>query len=309
MKNRQLVNGTTISALGMGCSSYWSNPSFSADLAVDLVQQAIEGGLNSFDTGPSYGAGVAETRLGKAIKNAQRSQLVVSTKGGTFVDSKGKLLRTFDPHVLRDQLLRSLDRLRTEYIDIYYLHGPAIRDISDATLDFLAGIKQEGLVKLVGINSFDRQVLQFAEKLPVDVIMAQFNISDTRCVHEIEALQKSGKTVIGATALGQLRFVPTSFLPTSKKSLWYLLRALKNDPGFLFRGAQIRRDIAASGLSPVEAALNFVLNTPALTSSFFGTTSAAHLAHNLAWLRARNEAVGAEQAVQTRSEAHENPRI
>lgn len=280
--SRHLPNGTPISAFGIGCSSFWAKPSFPEDEAIALVLRAYALGINYFDTGPSYAGGRAETRLGLAIRQLDRGRLVISTKAGTYVDASGKQYRSFDPSQIRANLQESLNRLGLAHVDILYLHGPGVGDISTEVINCLSELKSAGLIRYSGVNSFDPTVLRKVVGTPIDVIMPQYNIFDIRCQQEIDALRRDGKTIISGTALGQGIFSFRSLLPTNKKSLWYLLRALKNDPLFPLTRFRARQRILALGRPPLEAALLFLLRAPSITCSVFGTTSITHLEENVA---------------------------
>jgi D-threo-aldose 1-dehydrogenase len=279
---RHLPDGTAISALGLGCSSFWAKPSFAAEFAVALVKRAHEFGVNHFDTGPSYADGEAERRLGVSIRSLNRRGLVISTKAGTYTDSTGGQFRSFDPSTIRGNLQASLDRLGIEQIDILYLHGPSRDDLSPAVLGCLEDLKGRGLIRYSGVNSFDASVLDRAVEAPIDVVMPQFNIFDVSCLRQILALKAAGKTIMSGTALGQGIFDFRTLIPSSRKSLWYLLRAVKNDPLFPLTRLRAKRRVAEWGSVMPDAALLFLLQNPAITSAVFGTTSMVHLEQNLA---------------------------
>ena len=280
-----LPDGTSISAFGFGCSSYWSKHSFPEQDAVGLVLRAQQLGINHFDTGPSYGWGEAERRLGLALKSLDRSALVISTKVGTFRDTGGRTFKSFEPSRLRGSVEDSLRRLGLDQIDILYLHGPQIQDLSPELIDCLTDLKGKGHVRFHGINTFDRGVLKRAAQLPFDVVMTQYNLFDVSRHDDIESLKHGGKTIIGGTALGQGIFNLSTLIPRSKKSVWYLLRALKNDPVFPMTRWRARQRISGLGCPPLEAALLMLLQTPAITSSVFGTTTMAHLEQNVDAIR------------------------
>ena len=245
-----------------------------------LVLRAQELGINHFDTGPSYGAGEAERRLGLALRAMDRRGLVISTKVGTFVDAGGNQFKSFDPARIRDSVQESLARMGLAKIDILYLHGPGLADLSTPVVDCLSDLKSRGIIRYSGVNTFNREVLKRLVDTSIDVVMPQYNIFDIKALPQIEALKSAGKTIISATALGQGIFDFRALFPTNKKSLWYFLRALKNDPLFPLTRMQAARRISALGHPTLEAALLFLVNTKAITSSVFGTASIAHLEQN-----------------------------
>lgn len=279
---RRLPNGKLISAVGLGCSSFWAKPAFPEENAVALVRRAYALGINHFDTGPSYAAGAAEQRLALAASQLERDRLVISTKAGTYVDGSGTQYRSFEPSRIRAELQQSLERLGLSHVDILYLHGPAVDNLSSAVIDCLNGLKDSGLISYSGVNSFDPTVLRKLVGLPIDAVMPQYSIFDVRCAREVAALAADGKIIISGTALGQGIVNFSSLIPSNRKSLWYLLRALKNDPLLPLTRLQAQRRISALGQPALVAALLFLLKTPGITSAVFGTTSIAHLEANAA---------------------------
>jgi aryl-alcohol dehydrogenase-like predicted oxidoreductase len=279
---RRLPNGKLISGIGLGCSSFWAKPAFPEESAVALVRRAYALGVNHFDTGPSYAAGGAEKRLAQAVRQLQRDQLVISTKAGTYVDGSGTQYRSFEPSRIRAEVHSSLERLGLKHVDILYLHGPAPHDLSSPVLDCLIGLKESGLISYSGVNSFEPAVLKKLVGLPIDAVMPQYSIFDVSCAQEVAALAQDGKIIVSGTALGQGIVNFRSLIPSNRKSLWYLLRALKNDPLLPLTRLQAQRRISALGRPALEAAFLFLVKTPGIISAVFGTTSIPHLEANAA---------------------------
>ncbi|HEY4134462.1 MAG TPA: aldo/keto reductase [Alphaproteobacteria bacterium] len=277
---RSLPDGKAISALGFGCSSLWAKPSFDAEEAQAILETAERAGINHFDTGPSYGDG--ERRLGRFLQARDLSRLVVSTKVGTHPLPDGGMSRSFDPGDIRRSFDESLRRLGVDRVDILYLHGPSAADLSLPVLQFFDEEKRRGRIAYSGVNSFDPAVLEATLATPIDAVMLQYSAVDLRCEPLIERLHGRGKTVIAGTILGQSVYDLRTFLPTSAKALWYLARALKNDPLFALKGRRFAQRAAKLALPPQDAAIRFAVNHPLLTSCLFGTTRAAHVTANMA---------------------------
>jgi len=162
VKQRKIgLTGISVSELGLGCASYWGKERFDESEAMRIVSTAIDQGVNLFDTGHSYSEGNAEVRLGKALKNIQdKSDLVISSKAGTRISNKGKLYKDFSPNWIRESCKLSLKRLGLESLPLFHLHGPAVSDLNDELIDELLKLKAEGLVRAIGVNSFDDNVLE-----------------------------------------------------------------------------------------------------------------------------------------------------
>ena len=272
---RTLPDGKPISALGFGCSSRWSQPSFPVELAAAMLEAAVANGINHFDTAPSYADG--EARLGAFLRGRDPADFIISTKVGTEAQTHR---RSFDPESMRSSFEGSLDRLGLRRVDILYLHGPSVTDLNHDVFAFFDDMKAAGRIGYCGVNSFDPAVVAACLDHPVDAVMLQYNLSDRRFDTLIEALAANSRIVIAGTILAQGTFDLKTFVPRNRTNLWYLLRALKNDPLFFIRASSTARRIARTGLDPHEAAVRFAISNPGLTSCLFGTSSTAHLIAN-----------------------------
>lgn len=272
---RALPNGKLISPLGFGCSSRWSKPSFPEESALAMLEAAVANGINHFDTAPSYGLG--EARLGMFLRGCDTTSLVISTKVGTEANDHH---RSFHPGRMRRSFDASLERLGVDRVDILYLHGPAVTDLTDDVFAFFDGLKAEGRIEYCGVNSFEPAVVAKCVDAPVDAVMLQYSVSDRRFDGLIDQLADKGQIVMGGTILAQGIFDLKTFIPRDRASAWYLFRALKNNPLFLLRGLSIARRLGRTGIDPHEAAVRFAVSNSRLTSCLFGTRSEAHLVAN-----------------------------
>ncbi|WP_395377477.1 aldo/keto reductase [Marinicella sp. W31] len=275
----------SFSSLGFGCASLWASRLVPETQALALIQQAIEGGINYFDTGASYGCGLGETRLGKAISEHPREQLIISTKAGTLCKGWGKKRKDFSAAAVYDSLQRSLQRLQQDYVDILYLHGPEANDITDTLLHKLEDIKSEGLARTIGINSFNPDFVKLAvEQYPIfSVYMIEYNVYNAHNLPLAEWLKEQGKYVVAGAALGRAIYTNNHYHIYRPKNLWYWLRSLKSDHSYNKAAVDLHQTNQTS-LSPIQKALQYVTTTNCIDSAVFNTTSTQHLHENLAAL-------------------------
>lgn len=268
-----------MSALGFGCSSVWAMPAFPIEDARAIFDGLLAEGVNHFDTSPSYGHGEGEKRLGAFLKSTVGKELVIATKvGSNLVD--GKIVRGFSRQAIQRSFEESLARLGVGHVDILYLHGPAISDLSADVLDFFDTLKVRGAITYSGVNSFDNAVLDHVATLPIDAVMLQYNVGDFRNAEAMQRLHDAGKIVFSGTSLARAKFDLSTFLPRDRASVWYLLRMLRHDPGFLWSGVRLARRLKQVGGDPTDIALRFVTANPLLTSSLFGTSRLDHALAN-----------------------------
>ena len=157
--------GLKISRLGLGCGNVGSSgsaPAFygmgeSEAQAFDLMDRAVDAGINFFDTADAYGGGRSETFIGNWIKargSAVRERVLLGSKVfnpvGPGPNDRGLSRR----HILR-QIDASLSRLRTDRLDMYLIHEPDPETPLEETLDALDTIVREGKVLYVGASNIE----------------------------------------------------------------------------------------------------------------------------------------------------------
>jgi len=160
MKYRQLP-GTDLqlSEIGFGvwtvATNWWGN--IPEEQRAELLENALELGVNFFDTADTYGEGYGEEILAKVL-GYRRHEMVIATKFGyDFYDKttprEGHQERPqkFDPEFVRFACEQSLRRLRTDYIDIYQLHNPKMDAVeNDELFETLDELQREGKIRRYG---------------------------------------------------------------------------------------------------------------------------------------------------------------
>jgi aryl-alcohol dehydrogenase-like predicted oxidoreductase len=139
-----------VSVVGLGCNNFGMR--LDADSTQRVVDSAIEAGINYFDTAESYGGGLSEEYLGRAL-GARRSDVIVATKWGHTV-SMAEGERGGDPVQIRRRLEASLTRLGTDYVDHFQLHRPDPATPAAETLGCLAELRHEGKIREIGCTVF-----------------------------------------------------------------------------------------------------------------------------------------------------------
>ena len=137
--------------LGFGVSGPHGTPMIRPETTVRMVQHAYALGVRIFDTGPSYGSGEAERRLGEALARLPPYDPIVMTKCGIQSSGLTKRHRDFSPAGIRRSVEGSLKRLRRERIDWLFLHGPAPEEITDDLMKVLTDMRRRGDVVSIGV--------------------------------------------------------------------------------------------------------------------------------------------------------------
>jgi aryl-alcohol dehydrogenase-like predicted oxidoreductase len=150
MRYRQLGrSGLTVSVVGIGCNSFGLSCDEPATKAI--VDMALEQGITFFDAAPHYGAGHCETFLGNAIAG-RRDQVVISTKVGGFTTRSAANAPGSRRSILR-VVEGSLERLRTDFIDLLYLHQPDNATPIEETLGAMVDLVRAGKVRYIASSN------------------------------------------------------------------------------------------------------------------------------------------------------------
>ena len=199
IKQAPLVSEIGLGAWQLGENSGW--PSMSEKDAIDMVNKSVESGINFFDTAPNYGYGTSEMRLGKALKNYNRSNLIINTKFGHTASGD----TNFNSDYIRESLEGSLHRLQLDYVDSFIIHNPP-KEYLDGTLnahyEILERLKDEGKIKTYGasLDTYD-EIKLFIETTNCGVIEVFFNILHQDAARAFDLAQKKGIGVIAKIPL------------------------------------------------------------------------------------------------------------
>lgn len=138
--------------------------------AVDLVRSAMDRGVSYLDTANSYGDGHNERLIGRAVRG-RRDEVVVATKFGIQQEGLGR------PAKIREALEASLTRLRTEYVDLYYMHRFDPTTPIEESMGALSDLVAEGKVRHVGLSEVSPDRLRAAHAVhPVAAVQQEFSL-------------------------------------------------------------------------------------------------------------------------------------
>lgn len=276
MKKNQLGKSAIyVSELTLGCMSIGMN----SKEAEQIIDKALDTGINHLDTADLYNFGQNEEVIGKAIKG-KRNEIVLTTKvGNNFNKEKGDWFWDPSKAHIKNGVKDSLRRLQTDYIDFYMLHGGTINDPISESIEAFDELKQEGLIRAYGISSIRPNVIrEYVKHSAIDGVMMQYNMLDRRPEEEmLDLLHANSISVLarGPLAKGML----------SNKASQQI--EVKGKDGFLdytYEELQaMYQKISADfeEVSPFNAlALKYVLKHPAVATAVFGASSVKQVEEN-----------------------------
>lgn len=201
MKRRELGNTKRdLPAIGLGCMglSEFYGPATEQQAAVKLLHKAIESGVEHFDTAEMYGIGSAnETLLGKAFHD-RRDKVFIATKFGPVRDPVTGEFTGLDGsrENCRRAIEGSLKRLKTDVIDLYYLHRVDPATPIEETVAAMAELVSEGKIRAIGLSEASGDTIRRAAKIsPIAAVQSEYSIFS----RDIEAAVIPACVEVGAT--------------------------------------------------------------------------------------------------------------
>ena len=142
-----------------------------------LILDAIEKGVNFFDSAYSYGDGLSEKVIGEALKErVKRDDIVVATKV-SLREKDGVRVHDNSPEFLTIEVEKALQRLQMDYVDIMYIHYPDESTPKDESIGALQRLKEQGKIRAIGVSNFSPEQLQEANKDGyVDIVQGGYNL-------------------------------------------------------------------------------------------------------------------------------------
>ena len=162
-------SGLRVSRVGLGCNNFGGRIGFEETRAV--VEAALDAGITFFDTAEVYGNGGGSERFLGELLEGRREQAVIATKFAWEADAGGGSAEN-----VRRAIAGSLERLRTDYVDLYYLHRPDSKTPIGETLGALDALVQEGTVRAIGCSNFSAEQLAEADRVARELGTARFTV-------------------------------------------------------------------------------------------------------------------------------------
>ena len=202
--------GMKVSSLGFGASSLGGVfHDLKEKQGIEAVFTAIESGINFIDVSPYYGYYKAETVLGKALKDIERDKYYLSTKVGRYGEN-GENMWDYSAKRVTASVYESMERLHVDYLDIINVHDIEFADLHqvvDETLPALVKLKEEGVVKHVGITDLQLENLKWViDRVPEGTVESVLNfchycLCDDKLADFIDYFEQKGVGIVNASPL------------------------------------------------------------------------------------------------------------
>jgi myo-inositol catabolism protein IolS len=169
-----------VNPLGLGTNAVGGHnlfPNLDEEAGRELVRSGLVNGINFLDTAFIYGPKRSEEIIGEIVKESgNRSEIVIATKAAHKFAGKEIVLDN-SPAFLQQAVEESLQRLQTDYIDLFYIHFPDEDTPKDEAVGALKQLKDEGKIRAIGVSNFSFEQLKEANKDGyVDVFQGEYNL-------------------------------------------------------------------------------------------------------------------------------------
>ncbi len=265
--------GLEVTKLGYGAmevrgTRIWGGRPVADDEADRILNAVLDSGINFIDTSNDYGR--SEEYIGRFLAH-RRSEYVLGTKCGCTVVHKDEHTDE-TPHVwTRENLFRglheSLERMKTDYVDLMQLHNPSVEQTeAEELVRALEDMRTEGKVRFIGISSTEPHLDTYIGWGVFDTFQIPYSALERQHEAAIQAAADSGAGVIvrGGVARGE----PGAGLGSEDR--WKAWEAAKLD------------ELLEEGENRTQFLLRFTNSHPGMHTNIVGTKSPAHLAENVA---------------------------
>jgi pyridoxine 4-dehydrogenase len=227
-KSYRIGGDTVVNRIGYGAMRLTGQPGnfgpyadWQAGLA--LLRQAADEGVTLFDTARAYGPGWNERLIGEALGHRD---VVIATKGGIEKLAPDRLVRDASPEALRRQLEMARENLRRDRIDLFQLHWVDPNTPLERSVEAMAAMQAEGLIRHIGLSNVTRDELDRALKVaPIATVQNRFNQAERADGDLVDYTASLGIAFLPYGPLGAHPMQPGAALPAEEALAWLLKRS------------------------------------------------------------------------------------
>ncbi|OXS77515.1 aldo/keto reductase [Domibacillus enclensis] len=169
-----------VNPIGFGANAVGGHnlyPNLDEEAGRQMVRTALDHGVNFLDTAFIYGPKRSEELIGDVLKErGNRSEAVIATKAAHVLTDEGEKINN-SPAFLKKSVDEALERLQTDYIDLFYIHFPDEETPKDEAVGALQELREAGKIRHIGVSNFSLEQLKEANKDGhVDVFQGEYNL-------------------------------------------------------------------------------------------------------------------------------------
>jgi aryl-alcohol dehydrogenase-like predicted oxidoreductase len=282
---KRSVGPFEVSAIGLGCMglSFGYGPATPRDQAERVLLGAIDAGYTFFDTAAVYGLGHNETLVGEVL-GAHRDKFTLASKCGITVGDERGI--NGSPANIKDTCERSLKRLQTDVIDIYYLHRWDKRVPIEDSVGALSDLLAEGKIRAIGLSEVSAPILRRAHAThPIAALQTEYSPwTRNPEIAVLDACHELGITFVAFSPVGRGFLAggvtdPAKFQPGDMRMAMprFQGEAFAANMQLLEQFTAVARD---AGCTPAQLCLAWLMQKDPTLVSIPGTTRPKHMREN-----------------------------
>lgn len=290
--NRRILgkNGPALTEIGFGAWAIGGPWQFGWGKVDDqdsivAIRKGLDAGINWVDTAAIYGLGHSEEVVGKAIKG-MRDNVLIATKCGMIWDDRRNVKIHASGKSIRNEIEKSLKRLRIDYVDLYQIHWPDPGTEVEESWETMVTLKEEGKARYIGVCNYDKPLLERCGKIaPVQSLQPPYSL--IRRQVEDELLPYCKKENIGVVAYSPMQAgILSGKFDISKVADddWRRSNRFYQEPRLsmaLELVDKLKPIAKAYGKSVGQLVVAWVLNNPAVTSAIVGARFESQVSENV----------------------------
>ncbi|MFC0680161.1 aldo/keto reductase [Lysobacter korlensis] len=302
IRTRSTPRGLPLTEVGFGAAQLGNlNRETTDEASTAAVDAAWDAGVRYFDTAPHYGIGLSERRLGAALAGRPRDDFVLSTKmGRALVPTPDRAAAgelddhdfvtpathrrewDFSRDGIRRSLEQSLDRLGLDRVDIAYLHDPDDHWEAASTTGIaaLVELRDEGVVRAIGAGMNQSAMLtEFVRRCDVDIVMVagRYTLLDRSAADDLLPMAEARGVAVVAAAVYNSGLLSRAEVTSDARYDYDTA-----PPEVIQRARAMAAVCAEYGATLPDAAVQFPLRHPAVTSVVVGTRTREQVASSVA---------------------------
>jgi len=282
---KRKVGPFEVSAIGLGCMglSHGYGPAAPRDQAERVLLGALDAGYTFFDTAAVYGLGHNETLVGEVL-GAHRDKFTLASKCGITIGDERGINGT--PANIKDTCERSLRRLKTETIDLYYLHRWDRKVPIEDSVGALADLVTEGKIRTIGLSEVSAPTLRRAHAThPITALQTEYSPwTRNPEIAVLDACRELGITFVAFSPVGR-GFLAGGARDPAKFREGDMRSAMPRFQGEAFAAnmellARFEALAAEAGCTPAQLCLAWLMAKDPDIVSIPGTTRPKHMREN-----------------------------
>ena len=279
-----------VSTVGLGCNNFGMRL-FEQEQVNVIVNTALDAGINFFDTADMYGNGMSEQFLGKAL-GSRRTEVIVGTKFGMKMDDDDNKQGASRRYIL-EAVEASLNRLGSEYIDLYQVHFPDSETPIEETLETLDELIQAGKVRYIGNSNFNGDMINEADTAAESSGGTKFASAQNHYNLITRGIEGDVIPAASTLGLGVIPYFPlaSGFLTgkyqpgvappeDSRMTAWGMADNTLTEENFSILG-KLESFAEAHNHSVLDLAMGWLLSHPEVPSVISGATKPEHVLSNI----------------------------